>query len=69
MYPVGVDIGHNVHNVNIVHNGHNDHSPLPPIWSKTVLFGRLPYPAQDQSLSKDKNPRQNLCGFGRFLSQ
>ena len=23
---------------------------------------------QDQPLSYDKNPRQNLCGFGRFLS-
>ena len=37
--------------------------------AKTVVFVRLAYSAQDQSLSYDKNPRQNLCGFGRFLSQ
>ena len=37
--------------------------------SKTVVFVRAPCPTQDQSLSLDKNPRQNLCSFGRFLSQ
>ena len=36
--------------------------------SKTVVFVRIAYPALDQSLSKDKNPRQKFCGFGRFLS-
>lgn len=36
---------------------------------KTVVFATPPCPAPNQLRKLDKNPRQNLCSFGRVLSQ
>ncbi|MCK0143621.1 recombinase family protein [Aliiroseovarius sp. F20344] len=36
---------------------------------KTVVFVQISTDTNDQPLSCDKNPRQNICGFGRFLSR
>ena len=63
MYPVGVDIGHSVHNVNIVHNGHNGHSPLPPIWSKTVVFDPTTLPHCFSSVFEYQKPRSKSFAF------
>jgi len=34
---------------------------------KTVVFVTRWQATRKQAVDKDKNPRQNLCGFGRFL--
>jgi DNA invertase Pin-like site-specific DNA recombinase len=37
--------------------------------SKTVVFVTSWQATRKQAVDKDKNPRQNLCSFGRFLSR